>query len=86
MMKDILPDDVLIRGGFPGHAKIVSDVAANTAGTKIYLPAQSYMPAQDVHLLNNPCDKNLSPWYQVTAAEKMVTPEYLFTTNDLKKW
>lgn len=86
MMKDILPDDVLIRGGFPGHAKIVSDVAANTAGSKIYLPAQSYMPAQDVHLLNNPCNKNLSPWYQVTAAEKMVTPEYLFTTNDLKKW
>ena len=86
VVKDILPGDILIRGGFPGHAVIVMDVATNKAGSKIYLLAQSYMPAQDIHLLNNPSDKNLSPWYQVTAAEKMVTPEYLFTTNDLKKW
>ena len=86
MMKDILPGDVLIRGGFPGHAVIVMDVATSNTGSKIYLLAQSYMPAQDIHLLNNPSDKNLSPWYHVTEAEKIVTPEYLFTINELKKW
>lgn len=86
VMKDILPGDVLIRGGFPGHAVIVMDVATNNADSKIYLLAQSYMPAQDIHLINNPADKKLSPWYQVTAAVKIVTPEYIFTANDLKKW
>ena len=35
--------DVLIRGGFPGHAVMVMDVAVNAAGEKIYLLAQSYM-------------------------------------------
>jgi hypothetical protein len=52
-MKDIQPGDVLIRGGFPGHAAIVIDVAKNNKGKKIYLLAQSYMPAQDIHVLNN---------------------------------
>ena len=85
-MKDISPGDVLIRGGFPGHAVIVMDVAANSEGKKIYLLAQSYMPAQDIHVLNDPTNKKISPWYQVNEAEKIETPEYIFTKNELKKW
>jgi hypothetical protein len=85
-IKNILPGNVLIRGGFPGHAVMVMDAAIDKDGNKIYLLAQSYMPAQDIHLLNNPSDKNLSPWYKVTEAEKIVTPEYLFTANELKTW
>ena len=48
----IMPGDVLIRGGFPGHAVIVADVAINEAGEKIYLLAQGYMPAQDIHTIS----------------------------------
>ena len=41
--------DVLIQGGSPGHAVIVVDMAENPAtGEKLYLLAQSYMPAQDI--------------------------------------
>ena len=85
-MEDIEPGDVLIRGGFPGHAVIVMDVATNSDGKKIYLLAQSYMPAQDIHLLNNPMNKDLSPWYEVNDEKVIETPEYTFTRDELKEW
>ena len=82
----IQPGDVLIRGGFPGHAVIVMDVAINESGKKIYLLAQSYMPAQDIHVLKNPMNTDLSPWYEVNDDHIITTPEYTFTTNELKRW
>ncbi len=82
----IQPGDVLIRGGFPGHAVIVMDVAVNAAGEKIYLLAQSYMPAQNIHVLNNQMNKNLSPWYEVNDNDLIQTPEYSFYKNELKRW
>ncbi len=85
-MTDLQPGDVLIHGGFPGHAVIVMDVAVDITGKKIFLLAQSYMPAQDIHLLNNPADKKLSPWYKVSDDENIPTPEYMFKRNDLKGW
>lgn len=80
------PGDVLIRGGFPGHAALVMDVATSETGKKIYLLAQSYMPAQDIHVLQNPANKTLSPWYEVTDAEEIFTPEYVFKRTELKSW
>lgn len=82
----ILTGDVLIRGGFPGHAVIVVDVAENPAGKKIYLLAQSYMPAQDIHILVNPLSEELSPWYEVNADTVIKTPEYYFKRTELKSW
>ena len=50
---------------FRGHAVVVMDVAINKAGNKIFLLAQSYMPAEDIHVLNNPSNKDISSWYKV---------------------
>jgi hypothetical protein len=83
---DIIPGDVFIRGGFPGHAVIVMEVAENPAGEKICLLAQSYMPAQDIHILNNPNDDGLSPWYKPNEREIIITPEYVFKKTELKGW
>ncbi|MEO6539933.1 MAG: DUF4846 domain-containing protein [Ferruginibacter sp.] len=83
---EIQAGDVIIRGGFPGHAVIVMDVAVNASGKKIYLLAQSYMPAQDIHVLKNPMNADLSPWYEVNDDEIIQTPEYTFITNELKRW
>ena len=83
---NILPGAVFIRGGFPGHAVIVLDVAYNSNGEKIYMLAQSYMPAQDIHILRNPNDQKFSPWYKVNDDEEIRTPEYLFKKNELKRW
>ena len=82
----IQPGDVLIRGGFPGHAVIIIDVAKNAAGKKIFMLAQSYMPAQDIHILVNPVNEAISPWYEIDEKSKIVTPEYLFYKSELKRW
>lgn len=85
-MMNMQPGDVLIKGGFPGHAVIVMDMAQNAAGEKIYLLAQSYMPAQDIHILKNPSDEVLSPWYRLNGDTDIITPEYYFTNDQLKSW
>jgi len=84
--QDLKPGDVIIRGGFPGHAVMVMDVAVHASGKKIYLLAQSYMPAQDIHVLVNPMNTDLSPWYEVNDDKQIHTPEYSFTKNELKRW
>lgn len=77
--------DVLVQKGRPyGHAVIVVDMAINqTTGEKIYMLAQSYMPAQDTQILLNPMNKKLSPWYQLGLNEIM-TPEWPFVATDLR--
>lgn len=85
-LSSIKPGDVLIRGGFPGHAVIVMDIAENEEHEKLYLLAQSYMPAQDIHILQNPVNARLSPWYAVNDDLVISTPEYSFNRNQLKKW
>jgi hypothetical protein len=85
-LKQIETGDVFIKGGFPGHAVIVMDMAINNKGEKIYLLAQGYMPAQDIHLLKNPSDDKLSPWYKVAENQLVVTPEWTFQPGQLRKW
>jgi hypothetical protein len=83
---DLQAGDVFVKAGSPGHAMIVVDAAENTAGDKIYLLAQSYMPAQDMHIVINPANSTLSPWYLVINDEKIVTPGWVFENNQLKRW
>ncbi len=79
--------DVFIKGGFPGHAEIVMDVAENSNGDKMFLLAQSYMPAQDIHILKNPMNSNHNPWYAVSDVNPVLyTPEYTFTKDQLRTW
>lgn len=83
---DIQAGDVFIYGGFPGHAVMVIDIAKHrTTGEKIFLLAQSYMPAQDIHILINPNDTQLSPWYRVPEGD-FQTPEWWFEAGSLKRF
>lgn len=84
---DVQIGDVFIQGGFPGHAVLVVDTAQNPiSGKKVFLLAQSYMPAQDIHILRNPESWWDSPWYTNDFGEKLHTPEWTFTKNDLKRF
>jgi len=76
--------DIFIQGGSPGHAVIVVDLAVNSVGEKAFILAQSYMPAQDIHVVKNPNNANLSPWYLLENLEELVTPEWIFTRDNLK--
>jgi len=77
--------DVLIKGGYPGHAVMVLDMAKNARGKTIYLLAQSYTPAQDIHVLKN-LDSPLSPWYELDPSSEIVTPEWTFQPSELKRF
>lgn len=86
-VKDVQIGDVFIKGGFPGHAVLVADVAENTStGEKRFLLLQSYMPAQDIHVLKNPNSTDGSPWYAVPDGEQLVTPEWVFKSSALRRW
>ena len=51
------------------------------------LLAQSYMPAQDIHVLVNPATADGSPWYEVSNWENGVrTAEYGFEATALRTW
>lgn len=83
----IRPGDVFLQGGFPGHAVIVMDMAVQRgSGEKIMLLAQSYMPAQDIHILNNPADPGLSPWYEIQEIGELRTPEWTFSFDELYRF
>lgn len=80
--------DVFIQGGSPGHAVIVVDMAVHQeTNEKLVLLAQSYMPAQDIHVLNNPNNETINPWYSIKNMDGLFhTPEWRFAGNDLKSF
>lgn len=80
--------DVFIKGGSPGHAVIVVDMAKNPkTNKKVFMIAQSYMPAQDIHILINVSKSSISPWYDlVETASEVQTPEWTFEGNQLKRF
>lgn len=83
---EISPGDVLIQGGSPGHAVIIIDVAENRKGERIYLLAQSYMPAQSIHVLRNPANQNDNPWYSLSIESGTITPEWNFPAKAIRTW
>lgn len=79
--------DLFLKGATPGHAVIIMDMAENKkTGEKIFLLAQSYMPAQDIHILKNPDNEQLSPWYSVNFGEVLETPEWTFERGQLMRF
>jgi hypothetical protein len=71
--------DVFIRGGSPGHCFIVMDVVENREHKKMFLLAQSFMPAQNLQVLQydqGQCwftmNKVANIWYG-----DLVAPQYL---------
>ena len=79
--------DVFIQTGNPyGHAVIVVDLAENPdTGEKVYMLAQSYMPAQDIQVLVNRENSMISPWYLLHDGQ-IETPEWTFNPGDLKRF
>lgn len=79
--------DVFIKGPLPGHTVIIVDMAENkSTGDKLFMLAQSYMPAQDIQILKNENDINISPWYSVNFGDKLETPQWKFNTDQLERF
>jgi len=79
--------DVFIQSGNPyGHAICIMDMCKDTTtGKTLVLLAQSYMPAQEIHILKNYNNSEISPWYSLD--QKVIdTPEWDFYSSDLKRF
>lgn len=86
-LQEMQPGDVFIIGGTPGHAVTVMDVATNQNGEKVFILSQSYMPAQDIHVLKNLNNPDISPWYRVKDIKNTLeTPEYTFEPHHLMRF
>ncbi len=81
-----MPGDLLIQGGSPGHAVMVVDMAMGQDGQPAYLLAQSYMPAQQIHILKNPGEPGISPWYRLRSGATIETPEWTFRNAVFRRW
>lgn len=83
----IQPGDFIIKPGSPGHSVIIVGIAENAAKKRLYLLAESFMPAQDVHILKNPGNPGISPWYELDVnAPKTVTAKYTFEPTSIKRF
>ena len=86
-LEDMAIGDVFIKGGSPGHCVIVLDMAENPqTGEKLFILAQSYMPAQDIHILKNPENEDGNPWYTINFGDVLKTPEWEFTKDQLMRF
>jgi hypothetical protein len=85
----VQPGDVLIQGGHPGHAVAVLDVAEG-GGRRYLLLGQSYMPAQQLHVLKNLGAPGVSPWFAEADLDRLpglLTPEWLpFRRADVRRF
>jgi hypothetical protein len=85
---DMKIGDVFIQKGSPiGHAVIVVDMAIEEKTRKnIFLLAESYMPAQSIHILSNLNNKDLDPWYSVDFEDPLQLPTWTFYKNNLRRF
>lgn len=84
-LKDMQIGDVFLD---TGHCVIIVDIAQNKkTGEKIFLLAQSYMPAQEVHILKNPAnDDENNPWYSINFGDVLTTPEWQFKKESVYRF
>lgn len=85
--EDIKAGDFLIKPGSPGHSVFIIGYAQNASGKRVYLLAESFMPAQDIHIIINPLDRKLSPWYVLDVnSPKTITAKYIFDPTSVKRF
>lgn len=83
---ELEPGDVFIQGGSPGHAMLVVDVAHDPQGRQAFLLAQSYMPAQQIHVVKNLRHPEFGAWFILESDDHLYTPEWTFAWGDRKRW
>jgi len=72
----------------PGHAVLILDMAVDPlTGEKLVLLGQGYTPAQNMHILANPFDEDISPWYRVKEDEPFfATAQWTFRMKHLRRF
>lgn len=84
---DLKTGDILITPGSPGHVVFIAGVCQNKEGKKLFLLGEGFTPAQSIHLLSNPFQRSISPWYDldVNSAETK-TARYIFKPTNFRSF
>ena len=83
----IRPGYFLVTPGSPGHAVLIIGKAVNRKGKAVYLLAQSFMPAQSVHVLANPFQSAIHPWYELQVGSTVTnTARYVFVPTVIRSF
>ncbi len=78
---------MFIKQGNPPQAAIVVDVAGQPFGNKkVFMLAGAATPADEIHILTNPDDAKLSPWFPADFGQSLKTPLGTFTRADLRRF
>jgi hypothetical protein len=72
---DLKAGNIFIHGGSPGHCFIVMDVVENSQHKKLFLLAQSFMPAQNIQVL-----QYRSPWFSMEIPSDILYGELINKT------
>jgi len=80
-INNVSAGDIFVIGGFPGHAVTVVDVIENECGDKKIMLSQSFMPAQDHHILLNP--ESNSVWFNINEVHNT---GFGFAEDNLKRF
>ncbi len=90
-MKPVAPKDlkvgdclVYVNERFYGHVVTIVDMAVNQKGEKIFMVAQSWMPAQQIHIVTD--DATGSPWFKMTDDGRYSISGYPFGKEHLKRF
>ncbi|MCS4303403.1 DUF4846 domain-containing protein [Chryseobacterium sp. BIGb0232] len=84
---DLKTGDILITPGSPGHVVFIAGVCQNKEGEKLFLLSEGFTPAQSIHLLSNPFQKNISPWYDLDVnASETKTARYIFKPTNFRSF
>ena len=83
-LQDLRIGDIFLKAGSPGHVVMVADICEKD-GKKAFLLAQSYMPAQEFHIIKNPRHEN-DPWYYEDEVQyPFRTQAYTFSEGSLRR-
>ena len=84
---DLKVGDILITAGSPGHIVFIAGVSENQKGEKLFLLAEGFTPAQSIHVLKNPFDPKISPWYELDVnAPETKTARYFFKPSNFRSF
>jgi len=85
-----MPGDFYVQSGSPGHAVVVLDVAEDSAGRRVALLGQGFMPAQELHVLKSSGARVLKGvWFLLPDADhtQLKTPSWkAFEASDLRRF
>lgn len=74
--------DLVVQGGFPGHAVILLDVAVQPDDTTWVLVGEGFMPAQDAHVQHGPH----RGWWRWDPEAGLALPYWPLPASALRRW